>query len=98
MTGFHHEAQQELSEAAAWYQARSPGLGERFIDEVEQQVELLSRYPRMGARWEHPTLDAEVRRVPLPSFPYLVVYTPDDLVVVAIAHGRRRPGYWTERL
>lgn len=98
---FHDEARRELGEAALWYEERDRGLGTRFLDEVEQILAHIKRSPVLGMRWlvgglpEH----VEVRRLPLRKFPYLVVYIVEpEPTVVAVAHGRRRPGYWTGRL
>jgi toxin ParE1/3/4 len=98
---FHDAAAQELVEAAAWYEAKSAGVGGRFLDEIEQSVSMLAENPGLGATWEHSALpaDFEVRRFPLRVFPFLVVYVLEPSpVIIAIAHGSRVPGYWAQRL
>jgi hypothetical protein len=42
----------------------------------------------------------DVRRILLERFPYAVIVLcrPEETVVVAVAHTRRRPLYWLERL
>jgi hypothetical protein len=98
---FLEEASQELAEAALWYESKEPGLGERFLAEVESTLVRIEGRPGIGARWEleGPPGLPEVRRLPLRRFPFLVVYAAvPGLMVVAVAHGRRRPGYWTSRL
>ena len=80
---------------AAWiYEDQAAGLGERFLDEVEGCVDLLLDRPCIGRR------DGELRRFPLRKFPFTLIYAleEDDLVVVAVSHHRRRPGYWAGRL
>ena len=92
---FHPEAEQELVEAAAYYERNVTGLGERFGDEVHQAIERLLEYPELGS-----PIDADLRRLMLTRFPYFLIYsfTTDLLRIVAVAHARRRPGYWRSRV
>jgi plasmid stabilization system protein ParE len=88
-----------MAEAAAWYDERVRGLGERFLLEVESAFRRIDEGPLMGPPWLHRRAPPGVRRMFVRSFPYSVVYVVEPrLVVVAIAHGRRRPGYWRQRL
>lgn len=91
---FHPEAEEEFIEAAAYYERQIIGLGERFGEEVRQVVERLLEYPELG-----PPIDAALRRLVLPRFPYVLIYsvTSDLLRVIAVAHAHRRPGYWRTR-
>jgi plasmid stabilization system protein ParE len=88
-------AEDEFLEAVAWYEAQRPGLGAEFLAEVERAVRRIIAFPRHGS----PYL-AGTRRIVLRQFPYSVVYwpDPDDLLVVAVAHQRRKPGYWKSRV
>lgn len=88
-------AQQELDDAVAWYAAQAPGLGDAFLVEVLRAFELIQHHPDA---W-HPLSD-HTRRCRLARFPYGVIYTQEgrDLLVLAIAHLHRRPGYWRDRL
>lgn len=90
-----HEAELELWEAVAYYEERCSGLGLDFEREVKSAVELIARYPE---GW--PLRDDGTRRFLLHRFPYVVVYTihQDRVWIVAIAHCKREPGYWTRRL
>jgi plasmid stabilization system protein ParE len=89
------EADRELSEGASRY-AREAAveIAEAFIDEYERVIALLCAYPDLGARWR-----GRARRFPLRKFPYSVIYYVRDqeVRVVAIAHHRRKPDYWTGR-
>ena len=91
---FHSAAVRELEEAAFFYESRVTGLGRSFLDEVQRTVTLIERYPDAGA-----TLGRGLRRVRVDRFPYSIVYqrSVDGLVIVAVAHHRRRPGYWRGR-
>ena len=90
---FLDPAEEEMLEAARSYETQAVGLGERFLDEVEGCVDLLLDRPYIGRRIE------EFRRLPLRKFPFSLIYALEDdaLVVVAVSHHRRRPGYWMER-
>jgi toxin ParE1/3/4 len=92
---FHPEAEFEIIEAAAHYESEVPGLGERFGEEVERVIELLLENPKLGA-----AVEGEIRHFVLRRFPFSVVYAEvgDILYILAVAHGSRRPGYWSERI
>ncbi len=92
---FHSEAEQEFVEAAAYYERNVTDLGERFGSEVHHAIERLLEYPELGF-----PIDADLRRLMLTRFPYFLIYsfTTDLLWVVAVAHARRRPGYWRSRV
>jgi toxin ParE1/3/4 len=88
----------EMAEAAGWYGERVDGLGQRFLLEAEAAFARIDEKPLTGSPWTHPRLPEGVRRMFLRSFPYSVVYIVETRVVVAVAHLRRRPGYWVQRL
>lgn len=88
-----------MSEAAVWYESRVEGLGDRFLDVVRTTVRRVVETPMVGARWNLPRLTTEVRRRSVAGFPYFVVYVvKPSLVIVAVAHMRRKPGYWRGRI
>jgi plasmid stabilization system protein ParE len=91
---FHPSASQELEAASSFYEGRRPGLGEELADEVEDVCLLLSEYPAIGRK-----VDDLHRSVPLRMFPFIVFYRVREPVVeiVAVAHKRKRPGYWRRR-
>jgi plasmid stabilization system protein ParE len=84
----------ELEEAASWYESRVPGLGEEFLVEVERMAGILVERQRVG-----PKLDRLHRRMALRRFPFALIYRVDSTAVriVAVAHSRKRPGYWRSR-
>ncbi|MGH7251628.1 MAG: type II toxin-antitoxin system RelE/ParE family toxin [Nitrospiraceae bacterium] len=91
---FHPDAVAEAHAAGEWYKQRSEAAGAAFLAELDHAVELISRSPRRWPPYLHGT-----RRYLLHRFPFSVVYRerPDALTVVAVAHARRRPGYWKSR-
>ncbi|MFO1434257.1 MAG: type II toxin-antitoxin system RelE/ParE family toxin [Candidatus Competibacteraceae bacterium] len=92
---FRPEAEEELLEAQAWYEARSPGLGLEFARAADAAVAAALRNPLI-----FPCIEGEFRRVILRKFPYTLIYLPGDeyLLVVACFHHRRKPGEWLERV
>lgn len=97
---FSAEAASELDGAAAWYDEQRPGLGEAFIHAVETALGLLAEWPGSGLPIPGVVSDLEIRRVPVARFPYQLPYAvlEDHVRVLAVAHDRRRPGYWASRV
>lgn len=87
-----------MAESARWYESHHTGLGADFLDSVDAVVSRIAENPHVGAMVPG-VPDAEIRRRPVRRFPYHVVYLDlkDRLQILAIAHDRRRPGYWAER-
>jgi toxin ParE1/3/4 len=88
-------AREEFLDAADHYDAQAPGLGEEFIAEVEHAAERIAAFPEHGSSYL-----AGTRRVVLGRFPHSVVYQagPEGVLIVAVAHHSRQPGYWRGRL
>jgi plasmid stabilization system protein ParE len=96
---FHPAASDELVEAAAWYDARVPDLGMDLLEEVAAATAASVEAPETWPRWG--TVRGEsVRRFIIARFPYSIPYVvrSDRVIVLAVAHAKRRPGYWRRRL
>ena len=91
---FHEQARLEFLEAVAYYEAIQVGLGERFLQSVKSAVHLAASLPFAGAAHTLGT-----RRIFLKKFPFAVVYRvdPDEILIFAVAHFKRKPGYWQKR-
>jgi plasmid stabilization system protein ParE len=91
---FQPDADQEYLAALRWYRDRSPVAASDFERAVTNAVKTISLAPQ---RW--PSYFERFRRYKLRQFPFSVVYEEllSEIVVYAIAHGRRRPGYWKGR-
>jgi toxin ParE1/3/4 len=85
-----------LLNAVEYYRERSSELARDFYEELNRAIEDLLEFPE-SSPVIHPI---GVRRKVLQRFPYDVLYTvdPDVLYIVAIAHQKRRPDYWLQRL
>jgi len=90
-------ASAELTEAVRWYESKGRGLGAELLDEVARTLERLALNPEAGNPLSD---DQKTRRLLVPRFPYQIVYRirPHEIVVVAVAHLKRRPGYWKPRV
>ena len=82
------EAEQDVEEARAWYETRSPGLGDEFWDELSSAFDLIGATPELFAPvWR------DVRAYLLHRFPYVVYYRtrPDRIEVRGVLHARQDP-------
>lgn len=97
---YHPEALAELRADVAWYEDRGVGLGDRFEASVDYVVDAIHEWPESGEVWPGWASIPAVRSRRVAGFPYRLVYFVNDseLVVVALAHEKRRPGYWRERV
>jgi plasmid stabilization system protein ParE len=92
---FHPLAEQELVDAAAYYEEQKSGLGLEYLEEVEHAVTFLALYSEAGSK-----VRGSIRRLILPRFPYSLLYRvlgEDQVRILAVAHHKRRPQYWSDR-
>jgi toxin ParE1/3/4 len=91
---FLPEAQMEFYDAAEFYEEREIGLGRRFRVEVSEACAAIQTQPLLWRERE-----GGFRRVNCPVFPYYIAYfiRGNTVVIAAVAHGSRRPGYWRDR-
>jgi plasmid stabilization system protein ParE len=89
-----------LGEAAAWYEARGAGLGARFLDAIEVALQEILRRPSAFPRIATVRPNRAVRRALVRRFPFVVIFfvEAERVRVVAVAHARRIPGYWLQRI
>jgi plasmid stabilization system protein ParE len=88
-------AQAELDDAFSWYEEQAVGLGYEFLDELDQALRLVVSFPEL-----QPQMVTKVRRCLVNRFPYGIYYgrSEDTIVVVAVAHLKRKPAYWIDRM
>jgi toxin ParE1/3/4 len=96
---FEPEARDEFLAAVDWYETRESGLGARFLAAVDRALDSIQYAPEAYPMALDEGYRSAARRKPLDDFPYAIVYLvfPDEIRVLAVAHGRRRPGYWRHR-
>ena len=89
-------ASEEFSEAVHWYEKRRSGLGAEFFEAVSATMALIAERPEVGTAIG---AGGSTRRMLVGPFPYQVIYhlTRTEIVIVAVAHLKRRPNYWKGR-
>lgn len=84
------KAYKEYYKAYEWYEERLPGLGDRFEDALERQIDLIANNPLIYANKKVGTRESNVE-----DFPYLIVYKiiPDKklILITSIFHTSRNP-------
>lgn len=96
----HPEAVREVEAAVDWYEDQRAGLGAEFFAELRLSLGVIAESPRACPPWsDGQARDLEMRRLLMARFPFALPYLVlEELVVVlAVAHVRRRPGYWLQR-
>jgi plasmid stabilization system protein ParE len=91
----HPSALAELKAAVSWYLEQNEAAAAKFASELDRAIDLVIASPR---RW--PAGERGTRKFVLRRFPYAVIYREQEsaIQILAIAHGHRRPEYWTDRL
>ena len=92
---FISEAAEEVQAARDWYAEQSPSAALGFVDEIAAAIERIRDAPD---RW--PPSVSGTRRLLVHRFPFVIFYrrTGRSIDIVAVAHAKRRPGYWRDRL
>ena len=88
------EAEEDLADAAAWYEEQRQGLGHEFLDEVLTMLSSIAETPLM-----YPNVHRNTRRAVIHRFPFSVYFQVENatIVVIAIMHGSRNPRRWKSR-
>ena len=87
-------AESELSDAASWYEAQAAGLGGEFLDEFEQVISRVQKFPDAWAR-----VGKRHRRCLFRRFPFAVLYsyTETEIFVAGVIDLRRDPDIQLKR-
>jgi len=92
---FHRLAAREYRKARDWYKARSPETAQRFVESIDRATNRIS-----ASLDALPQLTREYRYVRVTGFPFVLIFRladKDSVMVIAVAHTSRRPGYWRRR-
>lgn len=92
---FHRLAAAEFVATRRWYAVRSPAVEARFVAAVTDAVRRIDTNPAGGSLWAGAIRWVRVRRYPYTLYHEEV--TPGNVLVYAVAHTRRQPGYWIRR-
>jgi plasmid stabilization system protein ParE len=92
---YHPEAEPESREIVDWYWSQSSVAAVDFAEELKAALARLRKTPQACSPYLFST-----RRILLNRFPFFVVFRErlHDIQIVAVAHAKRRPGYWAKRL
>jgi hypothetical protein len=92
----HRLAVEEIDHEVDYYESIYVGLGAELEDEIDAALDMILRVPQVGAPWKH---RSDRRVFVLSRFPFTLPYqiAGDEIVVLALAHMRKRPGYWSRR-
>ncbi|MCU0415483.1 MAG: type II toxin-antitoxin system RelE/ParE family toxin [Ignavibacteriaceae bacterium] len=92
---FTEPAAIELADAFDFYEIHLSGLGKEFIIEVEETVQLITKFPESWSENSKHTRKAVLKR-----FPFNIIYSvyQDNIYIIAVAHQNRKPEYWIDRL
>ncbi len=92
---YHEAAEEELLNEIGYLELRARGLGRRLYNEVKHAERRLVQFPEVA-----PEVAAGIRKYPLREFRFSLLYSieKDGLLILAVAHHRRKPGYWVRRL
>lgn len=96
----HPEARAEVRSAALWYDERRTGLGDEFIAEVSATLDRIGNAPESYPAWPGtPAVGLLIRKATIQRFPYVIAFEKHEqhLLVLAVAHAKRRPLYWLAR-
>jgi plasmid stabilization system protein ParE len=92
---FHPQAEEEYLRSLVWYRDRSQVAAVNFESAFAQAISKIGDAPQ---RW--PIYFDSFRKYILRQFPFGIIYQdfPSQVMVFAVAHGHRRPGYWMTRI
>lgn len=92
----HIEATAEPEAAVAWYEHEREGLGFESLEEVDRAFDVILESP---TTWPFARTGSNLRRFLLTRFPHTLLYEESQALVrvFAVAHHKRRPGYWRAR-
>lgn len=93
---FVDAARKEHLETVSYYESKQKGLGRAYLTELKQIMEQVCALPGI-----YPVeIPPDIRRVRFKKFPYTLLFrqSNNQIQILAIAHHRRQPEYWIERL
>ena len=96
----HPEARAELRSAALWYDERRSGLGDEFVAEVSAALDRIADVPESYPAWPRTrAAGSMIRKATIHRFPYVIAFEKHEqhVLVLAVAHAKRRPLYWLTR-
>lgn len=92
---YHEAAEEELLNEIGYLEVQAQGLGRRFFSEIRRAEDRIVQFSQSAQE-----IRPGIRKSPLRTFQYSLIYSfeREEVLVLAVAHHRRRPGYWAGRL
>ena len=90
------EAEEEMNASAQYYNQQASGLGLEFLEEIEKSLQLIEKHPEKWPYYEKKIHKYNTRRFPF-SLYYVFEKNLDKIIIIAVAHQKRKPGYWKQR-
>ena len=94
---FLFEAEEEMNASAQYYNQQASGLGLEFLVEIEKSLQVIEKNPE---RWSH--YEKNIHKYNTRRFPFSIYYAfekdLDKIIIIAVAHQKRKPGYWKKRI
>jgi plasmid stabilization system protein ParE len=88
-------AKRDFADGLRWYRKRSDQAANHFIEETNNTIAKILKAPARNRQ-----IRPDIRTIRIKRYPYSLIYLihPDSIIIVAVAHSKRRPGYWSRRL
>ena len=85
----------ELGQAIDYYNNKEMGLGNKFLAEIDESIELIKKWPKT---WQ--LISKRTHRFIMRKFPYILLYAIIDnaIIITCIGHQKRRPEYFIEKI
>lgn len=92
---FHPEVYEDIKESYDWYENQILGLGDKFIEDLENGYVSIENFPNTWANFQY-----GFKRYILNKFPYSILYKQNNniIYIIAIMHNSRKPNFWMNRL
>ncbi|MBN1215713.1 MAG: type II toxin-antitoxin system RelE/ParE family toxin [Candidatus Lokiarchaeota archaeon] len=91
------EAEEEMNFSAQYYNQQALGLGINFLEEIEKSIHLIKENPE-----RYPFYDKDIHKFNIRRFPFSIFYVfekeLDKIIILAVAHQKRKPNYWRDRI
>ncbi len=91
------EAEEEMNASAQYYNQQSSGLGLDFLEEIDKSLQHIEKSPEKWPSYEQNIHKYNIRRFPFSIF-YIFEKNIDKIIIIAVAHQKRKPGYWKQRI
>ncbi len=88
-------AKRDFADGLSWYRKRSDQAADHFVEETNHAIARLLKDPVRNRQ-----IRPDIRTIRIKRYPYSLIYLihPGAIIIVAVAHAKRRPGYWSRRL